>query len=78
MGRLAGREPAHLRFRYVNQCISLGRSSGVIQAVDGDDSPHRMILTGRAAASYKDAVVRGASWFSAHPGPYRPVRAVAV
>ncbi|MCR3721622.1 MULTISPECIES: NAD(P)/FAD-dependent oxidoreductase [Prauserella salsuginis group] len=74
--RLAGRKPAGLRFRYVNQCISLGRRDGVIQAVDGDDSPLRMILGGRVAASYKEAVVRGASWFAAHPGPYRPARAV--
>lgn len=76
--RLAERKPASLRFRYVNQCISLGRRNGVIQAVDGDDRPHRMILTGRAAASYKEAVVRGASWFSAHPGPYRPARTVSM
>lgn len=76
--RLAGREASGLRFRYVNQCVSLGRRDGVIQAVDADDRPHRIALTGRSAAWYKEAVVKGALWFAAHPGPYRPVRPAAV
>lgn len=76
--RLAGREASGLRFRYVNQCVSLGRRDGVIQAVDADDRPHRIALTGRSAAWYKEAVVKGALWFAAHPGPYRPVRPAVV
>ncbi|MBV8996278.1 MAG: FAD-dependent oxidoreductase, partial [Pseudonocardiales bacterium] len=47
--RLAGREPSPLRFRYVIQCISLGRRDGLIQFVHPDDSPHERVLTGRAA-----------------------------
>ncbi|OLT46918.1 hypothetical protein BJF85_00080 [Saccharomonospora sp. CUA-673] len=73
---LAGRDPGGLRFRYVNQCVSLGRRDGVIQLVDADDRSRRAALTGRVAARYKEAVVRGATWFSAHPGPYRPIRTV--
>ncbi|MFC4000881.1 NAD(P)/FAD-dependent oxidoreductase [Prauserella oleivorans] len=72
--RLTGREPGRLRFRFFNQCVSLGRRDGLIQFVAADDSPHRMVLTGRAAARYKEAVVRGALWFTANAGPYRPVR----
>ena len=58
--RLAGREPSPLRFRYVIQCISLGRRDGLIQFVHSDDSPHKSVLTGRAAARCKELVVRGA------------------
>jgi len=31
--RLSGREPSPLRFRYFNQCISLGRRDALIQFV---------------------------------------------
>jgi len=58
--RLAGREPRPLRFRYVIQCISLGRRDGLIQFVHPDDTPHETVLTGRAAARVKELVVRGA------------------
>jgi len=58
--RLAGRRPSPLRFRYVIQCISLGRRDGLIQFVHPDDSPHEKVLTGRAGARVKELVVRGA------------------
>jgi NADH dehydrogenase FAD-containing subunit len=54
--RLAGREPAPFRFGYVHQPVSLGRRDGVIQFTRADDTPRRMMLTGRAAARYKQAV----------------------
>ncbi|GAA4236410.1 NADH dehydrogenase FAD-containing subunit [Streptosporangium album] len=57
--RMAGREPRPLRFRYVNQCISLGRRDGLIQFVHADDSPREAVLTGRPAALYKESIVRG-------------------
>ncbi|MFH8790952.1 NAD(P)/FAD-dependent oxidoreductase [Streptomyces roseoverticillatus] len=47
-----------LAFRYVMQCISLGRSDGLIQPVHGDDSPRGSVLTGRSAAFVKEQVVR--------------------
>ncbi|WP_186382939.1 NAD(P)/FAD-dependent oxidoreductase [Amycolatopsis rhizosphaerae] len=66
--RLAGREPKPLRFRYLNQCISLGRRDGLIQFVRADDSPVEAVLTGRLAARYKETIVRGAFLFQRHPG----------
>ncbi|GAB4589550.1 NAD(P)/FAD-dependent oxidoreductase [Nocardia sp. IFM 10818] len=58
--RLRGKQPAPRRFRYVIQCISLGRADGVIQFVRADDAPARTVLTGRTAARFKELVVRGA------------------
>ncbi|HEX3780143.1 MAG TPA: FAD-dependent oxidoreductase [Pseudonocardiaceae bacterium] len=58
--RLAGREPKPLRFRYFNQCISLGRRDALVQFVRADDSPVEAVLTGRLAARYKEGIVRGA------------------
>ena len=68
--RLAGREPAPLRFRYHIQCISLGRRDGLIQLVDADDRPKPTVITGGAAARIKEMVVRGALWITHNPGPY--------
>ncbi|MGK5549188.1 NAD(P)/FAD-dependent oxidoreductase [Streptomyces sp. URMC 127] len=54
-----GSRPAEpLAFRYVMQCISLGRTDGLIQPVHGDDSPRSSVLTGRPAAFVKEQVVR--------------------
>ena len=66
--RRAGREPKPFRFRYVNQCISLGRRDGLIQFVRADDTPKEAVLTGRTAALYKETVVRVATWVQRHPG----------
>ncbi|RAY11646.1 oxidoreductase [Actinomadura craniellae] len=65
--RLAGREPRPLRFRYVNQCISLGRRDGLVQFVRSDDSPRSAVLTGRPAALYKEAIVRSTILLERHP-----------
>ncbi|MBB5157979.1 NAD(P)/FAD-dependent oxidoreductase [Saccharopolyspora phatthalungensis] len=65
--RLAGRTPRPLRFRYLNQCISLGRRDALIQFVHADDSPRESVLTGRKAALYKEAIVRGTVLFERHP-----------
>ncbi|MEU4741953.1 FAD-dependent oxidoreductase [Actinosynnema sp. NPDC023658] len=65
--RLDGREPAALDFRYTQQCISLGRRDGLIQFVNADDSPKERILTGRAAARYKELIVRATVLFERHP-----------
>ncbi|WP_436496755.1 NAD(P)/FAD-dependent oxidoreductase [Actinokineospora sp. HUAS TT18] len=66
--RLAGREPKPLKFRYVNQCVSLGRRDGLIQFVRHDDTPVERVLTGRVAAFYKEAVVKTAVLIQRHPG----------
>jgi NADH:quinone reductase (non-electrogenic) len=60
--RLGGREPAPYRFRFAEQCISLGRNDGLIQPVRADDGPHRTVLTGRSAAVVKEYVCRAAAW----------------
>lgn len=65
--RLAGRTPRTLRFRYVNQCISLGRRDALVQYVRDDDSPRELVLTGRFAALYKEFIVRGALAAQRHP-----------
>jgi NADH dehydrogenase FAD-containing subunit len=65
--RLSGSEPKRMRFRYLNQCISLGRRDGLIQFVHADDSPREAVLTGRLAALYKEIVVRGALTVQRHP-----------
>ncbi|MCI2422410.1 FAD-dependent oxidoreductase [Saccharopolyspora sp. K220] len=64
---LAGRPTAPLRFRYFNQCISLGRRDALVQFVHADDSPREAVLTGRKAALYKEAIVRGTVLFERHP-----------
>lgn len=66
--RLEGHEPKPLRFRYINQCISLGRNDALIQFVHADDSPRKSVLTGRAAARYKETIVRGAYLAQRYPG----------
>jgi NADH:ubiquinone reductase (H+-translocating) len=65
--RQAGRAARPLRFRYVNQCVSLGRRDGLIQFVRADDSPREVVLTGRVAALYKELVVRLALMVQRHP-----------
>ncbi|WP_433660076.1 NAD(P)/FAD-dependent oxidoreductase [Nocardia sp. CA-128927] len=62
VARLRGAEPEELRFRYIFQCLSLGRRDGVIQVLHADDSPARTVLTGRTAAWVKELIVRGAGW----------------
>ncbi|RKT57083.1 NAD(P)/FAD-dependent oxidoreductase [Saccharothrix australiensis] len=65
--RLRGRQPEPFRFRYRQQCISLGRGDGVIQFVDHDDRPSGAVLTGRLAALYKESVVRFTVLFQHYP-----------
>ncbi|MFH8609782.1 NAD(P)/FAD-dependent oxidoreductase [Streptomyces sp. NPDC018029] len=56
--RLTGREPEPVRIGYIFTNISLGRRDGVVQFTRADDSPRRFVLTGRAAAAFKEAIVR--------------------
>lgn len=61
LARMRGAEPDDLRFRYVLQCISLGRRDAVVQFVRADDAPTPRALTGRPAAVVKEMIVRGAA-----------------
>jgi len=65
--RRDGRAARPLRFRYVNQCVSLGRRDGLIQFVNRYDQPVERVLTGRLAALYKETVVRVAFQVQRHP-----------
>lgn len=56
--RLADREPRPVRIGYAFTNISLGRRDGVVQFTHADDRPRGFVLTGRAAAAFKEAVVR--------------------
>jgi NADH dehydrogenase FAD-containing subunit len=58
--RLTGRTPRHLRVEGDGQCISLGRKDGLVQYTNPDGSPRGPMLTGRPAAMFKEAIVRGA------------------
>ncbi|MFB4317802.1 NAD(P)/FAD-dependent oxidoreductase [Actinomadura sp. 21ATH] len=63
-----GREPRPARLRYVGQCLSLGRHDALVQFSRADDTPiDRAVLTGRAAARVKEAVVRGTVFAMRHP-----------
>ncbi|MFC5725068.1 NAD(P)/FAD-dependent oxidoreductase [Streptomyces gamaensis] len=55
---LRGLPAKPLDFRYVVQCLSLGRGEGLIQPVHADDTPRSTVLTGSAAAFVKEQVVR--------------------
>ena len=47
-----------LSIGFAMQCISLGRSRGVVQFVRADDAPRRLALSGRIAAAVKEVVCR--------------------
>jgi NADH dehydrogenase FAD-containing subunit len=67
--RLTGRQPGRFRYRYVHECISLGRRHGLIQFLNADESPKQRILTGRTAIAYKNATLNGARILFRHSGP---------
>ncbi|HEX2620169.1 MAG TPA: FAD-dependent oxidoreductase [Phototrophicaceae bacterium] len=46
------------KFGFAAQCISLGRNNGLIQRVRLDDSPVEQVLTGWAAAVFKEIICR--------------------
>ncbi|GAA2094319.1 FAD-dependent oxidoreductase [Streptomyces albiaxialis] len=56
-----GEAPTPFRFRFLGQCVGLGRADGVIQLVRADDSPYGPVVTGRAAARYNE-------WVNRYPG----------
>ncbi|MET9696872.1 FAD-dependent oxidoreductase [Streptomyces sp. NPDC006529] len=58
---LGGKEPKPFRFGYYHTPVSLGRADAVVQFTRPDDSPRRLVLTGKRAATYKEAVT-AAPW----------------
>ena len=74
LSRIAGSTPAVLNQAFVGQCISLGRTHGTIQFARTDDTPVNVALSGRVAASIKEAICKGTLWAirreAAKPGSY--------
>jgi NADH:ubiquinone reductase (H+-translocating) len=58
LDRIAGRQPGVINQAFVGQNISIGRRRGTIQLSHLDDSPRRIYLTGKLAASVKEFVCR--------------------
>ncbi|MDQ2635744.1 MAG: FAD-dependent oxidoreductase [Actinomycetota bacterium] len=74
LSRIAGDEPKVLNQAFTGQCISLGRSAGLIQIAHLDDRVMPVYIGGRAAASIKEAVCKGTISFLSRearkPGSY--------
>jgi NADH dehydrogenase FAD-containing subunit len=67
--RLTGRDPQPFAYRYIHECISLGRRHGLVQFLNRDETPKDQILTGRKAIMYKNATLNGAKLLFRHSGP---------
>ncbi|MBL1075454.1 FAD-dependent oxidoreductase [Nocardia sp. 2] len=57
--QLEGGIPKPFRFGYFHQPVSLGRGDAVVQFVRHDDSPRRLLITGRRAVRYKESISAG-------------------
>jgi len=55
---LTGRTREPFRFSFVIQCISLGRTDGIVQFVTPDDAPRETAILGRPAAWVKELICR--------------------
>ena len=74
VARLSGGEPRPFHFRYVHECLSLGRGHAVVQFLNRDGTPKDRMLTGPVAKAYKNIVLSSGRWVGKHPGPYLPRR----
>ncbi|MEU3818020.1 FAD-dependent oxidoreductase [Streptomyces sp. NPDC030392] len=72
--RLTGTKVPRVSIRYFQQCVSLGRGEGLIQFTTADDRANDRVLTGRAAARYKELICRGTAWGVANPTAGMPSR----
>lgn len=74
LSRISGAEPVALNQAFTGQCISLGRSAGLIQLAHLDDRAMRLHIGGRTAAAIKEAVCKGTISFLSRearkPGSY--------
>lgn len=87
LSRIAGTAPAEFDYGFAGACISLGRKSGILQFARKDDTATNVSVSGRVAASVKEAVCKGtlwgmrrearkpgtAVWFKGGPRPEQPV-----
>ncbi|SDU40882.1 NAD(P)/FAD-dependent oxidoreductase [Gordonia westfalica] len=78
LARIAGDRPQKVDQAFAAQCTSIGRRAATLQFTKRDDSPARMVATGRLAATAKEIACRGTVWFIRHeaarPGSYRWAR----
>jgi NADH dehydrogenase len=58
LDRIAGNQPGVVNQAFVGQNISIGRRRGTIQLSYRDDTPRRIYLTGKLAASVKEFVCK--------------------
>lgn len=56
VAELRGATPRPFDFGFIHRPISLGRGDGLIQFMHRDDTPAPRVLTGRAAALYKNVI----------------------
>ena len=74
LSRIAGTQPAVVNQAFTGQCVSLGRTGGIVQIAHLDDRVMPLYIGGRAAASIKEAVCKGTISFLAKearkPGSY--------
>ncbi|MEV4921352.1 NAD(P)/FAD-dependent oxidoreductase [Streptomyces roseoverticillatus] len=68
---IRGERPAPLSIGMVGQAISLGRHDGFIQAAHRDDTPRKVVLSGRGAAVVKERVCRFTITSMRFPRAYR-------
>ncbi|AXK33979.1 oxidoreductase [Streptomyces armeniacus] len=67
VGRLTGREIANVKLVHLYNAISLGRTDGIWQSVDGEGQAKPKHMGGRKAARIKAAIAKGALWGTSHP-----------
>lgn len=74
LAHISGQTPAALDQAFTGQCVSVGRSYGTVQLARKDDTPIRLYIGGRMAASIKELVCKGTVWGlrkeAAKPGWY--------
>jgi NADH dehydrogenase len=62
LSRIAGTQPAALDQAFLAQCVSLGRRAATLQFTHKDDTPAKVYLSGRVAATAKEAICKGTVW----------------
>lgn len=62
LSRVAGTAPALIDQAFFGACISLGRTSGVLQFAHRDDRPVNLSVSGRVVAGIKEAVCKSTVW----------------
>jgi NADH dehydrogenase len=92
LSRIAGTQPANFDYGFAGACISLGRRAGIVQFGRKDDRAVNLFISGRIAASLKEAICKGtvwglrrgarkpgsAFWFKGGPRPEQPIHSAKV